>query len=212
MKNTLQIVKRFLKGRLTASSKPTVEIRHPVTKGAGTLLAQGFQVDIRLGNKEGRVIIGRDCALHCRITLERDTGVVIIGDNTFIGTSHLVCAHRIEIGADVLIAWGCTIVDHNSHSLRWSERADDVRRWREGLATDPSAAASLKNWDVVPMAPVVIGDKAWIGFDVIILKGVTIGEGAVIGAGSVVTRDIPAWSIAAGNPARVIRELTEDER
>jgi maltose O-acetyltransferase len=47
---------------------------------------------------------------------------------------------------------------------------------------------------------------------VIILKGVTIGEGAIVGAGSVVTKDVPAWSVAAGNPARVIRKLREDER
>ncbi len=55
-------------------------------------------------------------------------------------------------------------------------------------------------------ASITVGDEAWIGARSIILQGVTIGEGAVIGAGSVVTHDIPAWSIAVGNPARVIKQ------
>jgi acetyltransferase-like isoleucine patch superfamily enzyme len=57
------------------------------------------------------------------------------------------------------------------------------------------------------MAPVRIGDKAFIGCNVLILKGVTIGEGAVIGAGSVVTRDIAPWHVAAGNPCRELRPV-----
>jgi acetyltransferase-like isoleucine patch superfamily enzyme len=55
-------------------------------------------------------------------------------------------------------------------------------------------------------APVVIGDDVWLGANVIVLPGVRIGEGAVIGAGSVVTRSIPAMTVAVGNPARVLRE------
>ena len=59
--------------------------------------------------------------------------------------------------------------------------------------------------------PVVIGDNVWIGGSVSILGGVTIGENSIIGAGSVVTRDIPANVIAAGNPCRVLREMTEED-
>jgi len=77
-------------------------------------------------------------------------------------------------------------------------RRDDVRNWGKGQ----------KNWKHVAHAPVAVKDKAWIGFNVSILKGVTIGEGAVIGACSVVTRDVPAYAVAVGNPARVVRSLT----
>ena len=58
--------------------------------------------------------------------------------------------------------------------------------------------------------PVTIGNDCWFGANVVICPGVTIGEGCVIGAGSVVTRDIPAYSFAAGNPCRIIRKLTAE--
>ena len=59
---------------------------------------------------------------------------------------------------------------------------------------------------------VTIGNHVWIGGSVVIIPGVRIGDCCVIGAGSVVTKDIPAWSLAAGNPCRVIREITEKDR
>ena len=70
-----------------------------------------------------------------------------------------------------------------------------------------SGPLGRKVWDHVAHAPVIIADKVWIGFNVSVLKGVTIEEGAVIGACSVVTRDIPPYALAVGNPARVIRTL-----
>ena len=60
--------------------------------------------------------------------------------------------------------------------------------------------------------PVRIGNDCWFGANVVVCPGVTIGDGAVIGSGSVVTRDIPARVIAAGNPCRVLREIGEEER
>ncbi|MBD2129908.1 acyltransferase [Microcoleus sp. FACHB-1] len=113
----------------------------------------------------------------------------------------LIAAQRINIGDDVLIAGGVTIVDHNAHSLSFSQRSEDVVNWKIGK----------KDWTNVKIAPVTISNKVWIGFNSIILKGVRIGEGAVVGAGSVVTKDVPAWTVVAGNPARVIREIAEDE-
>ena len=59
---------------------------------------------------------------------------------------------------------------------------------------------------------VTIGDNVWLGGNVVVCPGVTIGSNSVIGAGSVVTRDIPEWCVAAGNPCRVIRKITEEDR
>jgi acetyltransferase-like isoleucine patch superfamily enzyme len=58
--------------------------------------------------------------------------------------------------------------------------------------------------------PVVIGDRVWIGYRALIMPGVTLGEGAVVAAGAVVTKDVPAWAIVAGNPARIIGERPSD--
>ena len=66
-----------------------------------------------------------------------------------------------------------------------------------------------KDWSNVNSAPITICDDAWIGMNCIILKGVTIGEGAIVGAGSVVTKDVPAWTVVAGNPARVVKKISK---
>ena len=128
---------------------------------------------------------------------DRTGSSVIIGKNTFVGGSTLICADRIEIGNDVLISWGCTIVDHNSHAVDWASRRNDVSAWYDGQ----------KDWTFVKILPVMRCDRVWIGFNSIILSGVTIGENAVIGCGSVVTKDVAPYSVVAGNPARIIRSL-----
>jgi len=144
-----------------------------------------------------RLEISKGSILECTIISDKDGAVITIGENCFIGCSTLVVAQRITIGNDVLISWGCSIVDHNSHAVDFRLRKDDVRNWYNGH----------KDWTHVVVKPVWIKDRAWIGFNSIILKGLTIGEGAVVGAGSVVTKDVPDYTIAAGNPARVIREI-----
>ena len=174
----------------------------------GTLLQPGFEVNLHNPGSTPRIFIGKNCVIGCSITLERGVGQVHIGDNTFIGNSKIICATGVKIGSDVLMAWGITIVDHDSHSIYWQDRCNDVSNWREGLMNnDIVGAASKKDWNVVGMAEVTIGDKVWIGFNAIILKGVNIGEGAVIAAGSVVTKDVTPWTLVGGNPARPIKNI-----
>src|SRR5258705_11491437 len=132
--------------------------------------------------KGNSLSVGENSIVHADISFEEAGGEIQIGSCSFIGRSHLVCYRSLVIGDDVIVSWGVTIVDHDSHSVNWEMRRDDVRDWGKGK----------KNWIHIAHAPVVVKDKAWIGFNVSILKGVTIGEGAVIGACSVVTRDIPA--------------------
>jgi acetyltransferase-like isoleucine patch superfamily enzyme len=153
--------------------------------------------------KEGVTLkVGNSTIVEGSILFDRNDAAVLIGDRTFIGASSIVCAEKIEIGNDVLISWGCTIVDHNSHATDWASRKNDVVAWGQGK----------KDWSGVNMKPIKISDRVWIGFNSIILKGVTIGEGAIVGAGSVVTKDVPPYTIVAGNPARIIREIPIDER
>jgi len=151
----------------------------------------------RLRGRNGNLRIGRDGVVHCRVDFDNPSGRVLIGDRCYVGASHLVCHTCIDIGDDVIISWGVTIVDHNSHAIDWLGRAQDVVLWKQGQ----------KDWQGVKVAPVLIGNKVWIGFGAAILKGVQIGEGAVIGAHAVVTRNVPAYAIVAGNPARIVQQL-----
>jgi galactoside O-acetyltransferase len=141
--------------------------------------------------------VGDRSLIGARVCYDRVGASVSIGERTFIGKSTIVTAERVTIGDDVLISWGVTIVDHDSHSLDWTLRANDMLDWAEGR----------KDWTHIPIAPVLVGDKAFIGFGVSILKGVTIGEGAVVGARSIVTRDVAPWTLVAGNPARFLKNL-----
>jgi galactoside O-acetyltransferase len=152
----------------------------------------------RIKHVKGNLLsVGENSIVHADINFEEIGGEVRVGSRSFIGRSRLVCYRSLVIGNDVIVSWGGTIVDHDSHSVNWEMRRDDVRDWGKGQ----------KYWQHIAHAPVVVEDKAWIGFNVSILKGVTIGEGAVIGACSVVTHDIPPYAVAVGNPARVVRFL-----
>ncbi|MBD3168584.1 MAG: acyltransferase [candidate division Zixibacteria bacterium] len=113
-----------------------------------------------------------------------------IGDDVYIGFRTIFsCAERITIGDRILMAQGVQIYDNNNHPL------------------DPEARA--KNEPVEPegVAPVVIEDDVWLGSDVIIMKGVTVGRGSVVAAGAVVVKDVPPMTVAAGNPAKIVKEI-----
>jgi len=152
--------------------------------------------------KNTKLTVGAGSIVEGHLIFECGNANISIGKNSFIGDSSVISAERIEIGDDVLISWGCTIVDHDSHSVNFQKRKNDVKDW----------FCNRKDWANVIRQPVVIGDKSWIGFNSIVLKGVTIGEGSIVGAGSVVTKDVPPYTIVAGNPARIIREIPENER
>lgn len=106
---------------------------------------------------------------------------------------HIAVLNRVEIGDDCLIASRVFISDHNHGRFDGSSLED--------VPSIPPVKRPLSS------NPVCIGNKVWIGQNVCVLPGVSIGDGAVIGAGSVVTHDVPANCVAAGNPARVIRRF-----
>lgn len=173
------------------------------------ILGAGSTVDVKFRPDHPGVCvdIGEDSQIFGHLVVQRPGARIRIGQRTQIGASLLVAANEITICDDVLMAWGVTVVDNDSHSANWEARQHDVRQSAVDYRKTPDDIARNKDWSTVPMAPVRVGAKAWIGFGVTILKGVTIGEGAVIGAGSVVTGDIPPLTLAAGNPARPIRSV-----
>jgi galactoside O-acetyltransferase len=160
----------------------------------------------RVANQnEVKVKVGSDCLIQGDFIFETAAGKITIGDRTFIGGSKFICIEAIEIGNDAMFSWGCTVVDNNAHSLVWEERKNDVLNWKKGM--DENVIGKYKDWSNVQRKKVVIKDKAWIGFNSIFLKGVTIGEGAIVAAGSVVREDVPVFVLVAGNPAKIIKQI-----
>lgn len=137
---------------------------------------------IIIGDKFTAVSIVKESNLikrPCTIQTNLRGALLEIGSNVGMSGCIVACFKHIKIGDNVKIGGNCTIFDGDFH-------LDDPR------AGDPK--------------DVIIGDNVWLGYNVIVLKGVHIGDNAVIGAGSVVTKDIPANSMAAGCPCKVIKQ------
>jgi acetyltransferase-like isoleucine patch superfamily enzyme len=139
--------------------------------------------------REGRLEIGANTLLEPGVWITApEAARVRIGEGTFLNLGVMVASvELVEIGSHCMLANGCFVTDGN-------HRFDDPERpvtW-QGFTTK---------------GPTRIGDNVWCGANVVITSGVTIGERCVIGANSVVTTDVPAGSIAAGAPARVLKPI-----
>lgn len=184
---------------------------HPNISLGNSKLGRSFSVQILAPRKGVCFTAGDDCILFNLNIFESDRGCIEIGDRVFISErTQIISRSSINIGSDVFISWGCTIYDHDAHSIDYRQRVEDYAGHL--LGWDSGDLQKNKDWSSVGSAPIKIGDHAWLGFDVVILKGVTIGEGAIIGARSVVTSDVPPWTIAAGCPARVVKEIPIEMR
>lgn len=116
---------------------------------------------------------------------------------------------HIEAGKNLFINYNCTILDVARVKIGDNcQVAPNVAIYTAGHPVHPISRNSLYEYG----KEITIGDNVWIGGNTVICPGVHIGDNVVIGAGSVVTRDIPSWSVAAGNPCRVIRQITDDDK
>jgi acetyltransferase-like isoleucine patch superfamily enzyme len=159
-----------------------------------SLVIEGYEFNKTSPN----VIIGNDCYLQCKIVIHSKEVIVKIGNGVFIGPgTTLFCNHSINIENDVMISWGCTLIDTNAHSLKSSERKNDVSDWKRGW--------QYKNWAVVESKAITIKSNSWIGFNSIIMKGVEVGNGGVVAAGSVVSKNVDPYTIVGGNPAKFLK-------
>ena len=153
----------------------------------GNIGIPGRDKTLVLVDNGGKLVLGEDVYIYsgARIIVG-GRGVVQIGDNTSIAAnSYLLSRSRIAIGSDCAISWDVQIMDTDFHDI-----ADGK--------SEP-----------VKDAPVVIGNHVLICSKATILKGVSIGNNSIIAANAVVTRDVPDGCIAAGNPARIIKENTD---
>lgn len=145
--------------------------------------------------KNASISVGKECRFmskswgnniglnhQCMLSAEKDA-VLTIGDKCSFSGDSIRCFEKISIGNHVRVGANCLIIDGDAHQ-------DDPRSGRN--------------------KPIVIEDNVWIGGAVTVMKGVTIGKNSLIGYGSIVTKDIPANVIAAGNPCRVVKALDEE--
>jgi acetyltransferase-like isoleucine patch superfamily enzyme len=162
-----------------------VRLQYPERIRLGNGVRIASQVTLRANTEQSTGIsIGDHTTLHESALIAANEGQVVIGRHSWVGPFCLVYGNGgVSIGDNVLIAAHTSINTVSHHFERCDIPIND-----QGIHCDP----------------VTIEDDAWIGMNAVILQGVTIGKGAVVGAGAVVTRDVPAWSIVMGVPARIV--------
>jgi acetyltransferase-like isoleucine patch superfamily enzyme len=131
-------------------------------------------------------------------------GRVTLGNYALVHGARIICDAEIEIGDYTLISWNVVLMDTYRLPFDPVERQRQLERVSGRLPRCIDAEVLAR--------PIRIGRNVWIGFDACVLPGVTIGEGAIIGARSVVTQDVPPYSVVAGNPARLIKYLEMQEK
>ena len=126
-------------------------------------------------------------------------GRVTLGECALVHGARIICDTEVNIGDYALISWNVVLMDTYRVST-------DPRERRQELAHVPTRVPRQAH-AAVPSRPIHIERNVWIGFDSCVLPGVTIGEGSVVGARSVVTSDVRPFTVVAGNPARIIKQL-----
>ena len=173
---------------------------------AGAVVAPGVRLALnaRLVNQGPRENVRIDGPCAIRGIVRAEGGQIHIGKFAYIGDGSIICARiSISVGAATLLAHGVQVLDNNSHPTQSFQRMIQFRR----MLGDKRLNAPLE----IDHAPVVIGQRCWIGLNSVVAKGVSIGDDTIVGAGAVVTRSLEAGVVAAGNPAAAVRKLTPAE-
>jgi acetyltransferase-like isoleucine patch superfamily enzyme len=153
-----------------------------------------------LQNNPQQIIIGKGTHIRGHLQIFKYGGSIKIGNDSYVGDhSRIWSGEKVIVGNYVQISHNVNIIDTSAHEYDAIERAERY--------IDLIKNGHWQNKGNVLTAPVIIGDYAWISLNVTILRGVTIGEGAIIGANAVVTKDIPPYTLAIGNPAKVVKQL-----
>jgi acetyltransferase-like isoleucine patch superfamily enzyme len=169
----------------------------------GAFLSHTARIRNALGDSS-KIVIGSNSHVRGELMIFGHGGKISIGEWCYVGVgTRIWSSATIEIGNRVLISHSVNIFDNLTHPLRATERHEQAIQI---FTTGHPRKIDLDE------KPVKIGDDAWIGACAMILRGVSVGRGGVVAAGAVVTKDVPEYSIVAGNPAVLVRELSLDER
>ncbi|OIQ30365.1 MAG: acetyltransferase [Bacteroidetes bacterium MedPE-SWsnd-G2] len=150
-------------------------------KGKSACIRRQTRLDVVPWNKFN---LGANSTIEDFSAINNGVGDVIIGDRTRIGLSNIIIG-PVKVGDDVRLAQNVVLsgLNHNYEKI-------DSPIHSQGVSTKP----------------IIIEDESWIGANVVIVPGVTIGKHSIVAAGSIVTKNIPQYSVAAGNPARILKQ------
>ena len=177
----------------------TFGIRRKMVASSSAVFYSSTKV-FNLLNDPSKISVGDQSYVRGELHVFGYGGQISIGKRCFVGEgTRIWSGNNVQIGNDVLISHNVNIIDTNSHETDHIERAEGFSHLiSKGF---PTGSVNINT------APITIGNYVWINFNSIILKGVTIGEGAIIAAGSLVTKDVPPFTLVGGNPARMIKQL-----
>ena len=165
-------------------SSPVKLFGHPIcSRYPGSSISLGLHVTLDSSTRANPLGGYSPCVLRTMTSTAR----LSLGDRVGLSSSIVVAGNSIEIGEDTILGAGSMVLDNDFHA--------------------PGSGFSWLTEYSKNSKPVRIGRGCFIGTRSIILKGVTLGDRVIIGAGTVVTKDIPAYSIAAGNPARIVGSI-----
>lgn len=169
----------------------------------GAVVARDARI-VNVGRDSRLISIGASTVVKGELLVFAHGGRITLGEWCFVGPGTRIWSGKsIEIGSRVLISHGVNIFDGPTHPISPSARHAHFRE-----------IATIGHPHRIDLGerPVSIADDAWIAAGATVLPGVRIGRGAIVAAASVVTHDVPDFTVVAGNPARVVRTLPDHER
>lgn len=176
-----------------------------VALGADVYLDSAYGFAPFHSEREPGLTLGDACGVYDRATfMVGPTGQVLVGPYSVLNGVYLICNDRITIGAHCLLAWGAVVTD------TWLSAGTPLEARRAALRF---AAADARRLFPQPerSEPVTLQENVWVGFDSVVLPGVTLGHGCIVGSKTVIAADVPPYAIVVGTPARVVRELKPDD-
>ena len=187
-------LKRFTIWALTPKNQPRPRLwvrlfLNPFVhkKGKGARIRRRTRIDVLPWNN---FVMGNHSTIEDFVTINNGVGDVIIGDRTRIGLGNTLIG-PIKVGNDIMFAQNIVMsgLNHGYEDITMS------------IHDQP-----------VTTAQITIEDEAWIGANAVIVAGVTIGKHSIVAAGSVVTKDVPPYSIVGGNPAKLIKQYNQESK
>ncbi|HEY0579342.1 MAG TPA: acyltransferase [Candidatus Nitrosocosmicus sp.] len=168
-------------------------------KDASSILHKDARI-INLQKKRAQIRIGKNCIIRGELFVNEYGGEILIGNDSSIGeNSKIWSGEKVTIGNRVHISHNVNVIDTNTHSV------DPVKRNLE--YNEIFKTGNIHQKGDIKTASITIEDDVWVSFNVSILKGVVIGKGAVIAADTLITKDVPPFTMVAGNPANIIKSV-----